>query len=54
MLTNEQLRQIGATLEEVCRIASEERGELLHHLVDIASLEVLRRIKVESAKTRAA
>jgi hypothetical protein len=31
-----------------------KRGELLHHLVDIATLEVLRRIKVESAKTRRA
>lgn len=55
MLTNEQLRRIGATLEEACQMASGERGELLHHLLDIARLEVLRRIKAEPlAKTRVA
>jgi hypothetical protein len=55
MLTNEQLRRIGVTLEEACQIASDERGELLHHLLDIARLEVRRRIKAEPlGKTKAA
>ena len=55
MLTNEQLRRIGASLEEAYRIASDEQGQLLHHLLDIARLEVGRRIKAElQAKTKAA
>lgn len=54
MLTKQQLHQISASVEETLQIASDEPGSLLHHLLEMASLEVCRRMKAAPERARKA
>jgi hypothetical protein len=54
MLTNEQLRQISASVEEALQGTTDEPTGLLHHLLEMASLEVCRRMKSRPDQKREA